>query len=710
MRTRLLAGCLFAWACAACLAGEVTTEALLKEMPDLQRLAVLPEVPYTCKQFSSYDRGSKLDAQGKRVNWFANGDYGKYLRIEKKELPGTAEPEKKEEPGKKDEPAKKNEREECVMAEMEGPGAIVRIWSANPDAGKLIRIYLDGAEQPVLEMPFKDLTSGKGDLFKEPFAGMRSRGANLYFPFPYAKSCKVTLEDPKKRVYYTVDYRTFPKNAPVRTFKLSDVEACRGLIAEVAGKLPVAQAARQNTKLNAGEPVPALAPSETLEPGKPFIKKFTGPAAIVALRASLAPAVGEAVVTDEKGEKLDLVRQGLRRCLLTITFDGAERPQVMCPLGDLFGAGPGANPYASLPCGVTDSGTFYSRWVMPFEKSAEIQVLNTWDRPFKLGFDVQTEKFAWSDRALHFHAKWRQEDLLKNKEMHDYAINDVSGAGRHVGTVLEVCNHKSDWWGEGDEKVYVDGEAFPSWFGTGSEDYFGYAWCDPSLFADAYHAQPLSEGPGNRGHTCNQRWHLFDDIPYTKTLRFDIEAWHGGPRCAYSSLAYWYARPGGKDFFEPLAAKDLTVPEAPPPVKLAGVVEGEGMKIVKKTGGNTTVQSDGGGWGFSNGEQLWWAQGKPGDELVLTFQMKKAGRYKVVGNFCHAPDYGKAKVAINGVESPAGELDFYSGPGVKSATHELGEFELKAGENTLTITLTGTNEKANPKNFMVGLDYILPKE
>ena len=30
--------------------------------------------------------------------------------------------------------------------------------------------------------------------------------------------------------------------------------------------------------------------------------------------------------------------------------------------------------------------------------------------------------------------------------------------------------------GEGDEKVYVDGETFPSHFGTGTEDYYGYAW------------------------------------------------------------------------------------------------------------------------------------------------------------------------------------------------------------------------------------------
>lgn len=39
------------------------------------------------------------------------------------------------------------------------------------------------------------------------------------------------------------------------------------------------------------------------------------------------------------------------------------------------------------------------------------------------------------------------------------------------------------WWGEGDEKFFVDGERFPSTFGTGSEDYIGYAWAAEPPFA-----------------------------------------------------------------------------------------------------------------------------------------------------------------------------------------------------------------------------------
>ena len=58
----------------------------------------------------------------------------------------------------------------------------------------------------------------------------------------------------------------------------------------------------------------------------------------------------------------------------------------------------------------------------------------------------------------------------------------TEGRGRFCGVMLHVWNPRGGWWGEGDEKFFVDGEKFPSTIGTGSEDYFGYAWCNPHLF------------------------------------------------------------------------------------------------------------------------------------------------------------------------------------------------------------------------------------
>ena len=100
---------------------------LLDDMTNLAAMAEFPNPPYVTKQFSSYDRASTTPADPK--TWFANNDCGNYLRIEDRDG-----------------------RKEHVMADMQGPGAIVRIWSPNP--GGTLRIYLDGKETPALEPPW----------------------------------------------------------------------------------------------------------------------------------------------------------------------------------------------------------------------------------------------------------------------------------------------------------------------------------------------------------------------------------------------------------------------------------------------------------------------------------------------------------------------------------------------------------------------------
>ncbi len=88
-------------------------------------------------------------------------------------------------------------------------------------------------------------------------------------------------------------------------------------------------------------------------------------------------------------------------------------------------------------------------------------------------------------------------------------VLSASGEGRFVGLALHVYQKvdvtPGPWWGEGDEKFFVDGEKMPSWFGTGSEDYFGFSWGTPGYFSQAYHTQVLAPpgnlyAPGNRSH------------------------------------------------------------------------------------------------------------------------------------------------------------------------------------------------------------------
>ena len=251
-------------------ADKVTLNDLLQQMTDLSKLAEYPDPPYTTRQFSSYDRAS--EAPGNDA-WYANYDRGfpLYDGVVKDKTPyfksgptpmkepdgvfaagtkvGLAPPpthkpigdyvwayatgpdggpiDGKTPQGYIAKTAFTPDPQGHVLADMDGPGCVVRIWSANPaDAGK-IHIYLDEAKDPVIEAPLADLLGGKWKTkigeqettpFPDPIACERSRGFNLYFPIAYAKHCKITIDKPD--IYYHVDYRSYPKGTEVETFSL----------------------------------------------------------------------------------------------------------------------------------------------------------------------------------------------------------------------------------------------------------------------------------------------------------------------------------------------------------------------------------------------------------------------------------------------------------------------------------------------------------
>jgi len=114
---------------------------LVNRMIDLGHPAVLPEPGEKCAQWSSYDRASKYDPEtGKYVAWGANNDGPQFIR---------------------------KEGDQIVMAEMEGPGCIWRIWSARALKGH-VKIYLDGSDKPAVDLPFENYFSGDTAPFDYP--------------------------------------------------------------------------------------------------------------------------------------------------------------------------------------------------------------------------------------------------------------------------------------------------------------------------------------------------------------------------------------------------------------------------------------------------------------------------------------------------------------------------------------------------------------
>ena len=169
-------------------------------------------------------------------------------------------------------------------------------------------------------------------------------------------------------------------------------------------------------------------------------------------------------------------------------------------------------------------------WPMPFAKSARLTITNEGSEPVRscyFNIDYRLDDQPAAD-VRYFHTQYRQAfPVPKGK---DYLILDTTGSGHYVGTFLSVMANSNGWWGEGNDKFYVDGAKKPTIEGTGSEDYFCGAWDFQHAFANPYSGVPLydnrEKGGEKRGilNTC-YRWHILDPVPFTKSLRADDRAW-----------------------------------------------------------------------------------------------------------------------------------------------------------------------------------------
>jgi hypothetical protein len=499
--------------------GEISVVTLLREMIDLDHLAHLPETPFVAGQAASTDRRSRSrdDADG----WFANDDW-----VTDSE-PNLVRIETAPDGGKR-----------YVLLDVAGPGAIVRLWSATP-AGTL-RVYLDGDSRPAIEAPFAGLLSGEVSPFVAPLSHVTARGYNLYFPIPYRTRCVVTVDSivrpdpftgrPMAKLYYQIGYRTYPATAAahVRPYTAAEVTRAAGALGRVAAVLrdgPPGLGERAKRTINDVEP-------HTVSPGHPL--------------SLINPApTGGAQLTELRLMTAERAPEKLAAVTLSIMFDGQET--VRAPLVAFFGTGQGWNPYTSLPMMVGADGALICRFVMPFAKSAVVTVASQ-GPTLTIAARIVQDARPFGPDTLLFHAGWRPRAVLPTRPFRDWHIGTLQGLGHQVGTVLDVENPPGTaWWGEGDEKISVDGEAFPSLFGTGTEDYFGFAWSTPEPFAHAYHAQTQAPG-GFNGLFSMNRFLILDPVPFTRSLRFDLEIWHWtDTSIAADALLYWYARPGASD-------------------------------------------------------------------------------------------------------------------------------------------------------------------
>jgi hypothetical protein len=665
----------------------VTTGTLLAEMSDLGRLARWPEPAYRTVQFSSYDRRSTTsEAPG----WFANADgfggepipgFRKVLRESHEGKPGL-----------------------YLLAEATGPGAIVRGWSAGM-AG-VLRVYLDPAESSEGTLIWEGPTDGflvrrsdhylklakvelaVGDAFKQEDAD--------YLPIAFSKGLRVTWEGTLNELhFYHLQVRLYASGTVVRTFDpQADLKTFENQVRRAVSGLikPAVE--------TGGEPIQLQG---SIEPGRgwSWSPQVQGAGAVRELRLRL---------------QADPLDAALRGCLLRLSFDGSQRPQVEAPVGDFFGSGPGVNPYASLPFSVESDGSMTCRFVMPYEKSMRLEVINYTKAVVRLEGAIRLGPWSWDERSLYFRAKWRTDhDLLAGGSVIDLPYAVVIGKGVFAGCAAMIINPTGvptaggNWWGEGDEKVLVDGELRPSTFGTGSEDYFNYSWSRPDLFAHPYCGQPLDSGPDTAGYVSNHRFQVLDAIPFERSLAVLFELWahNRTPGLSYARIAYHYARPGTVDDHRGLMPSDLPIPMLPKrePKALGGA---SGARFLfpdqlhpEATAGRVEIVS------FPLATQLQvtqWQAGK-GDQLKCHLPVEKDGRTSLHLVAVHRPEGATLRVLLDGKTlSPASggvDVRLRSAYAPRILNVHFKPVELKAGSHELVLECVEAGQ--------VGLDYVWVK-
>jgi hypothetical protein len=660
---------------------------LIDEMTSLDRLTYLPEQSYQTIQYSSYDRRSQIP--GMR-GWFYNSDgFGG------EPIPGFE---------KVIIPPDTSGIGTYLICDIDGPGAILRLWTAGLN-GK-VKLFLDKQSEPfyegMAEAFFWNTASELSGIDNELTAQKIYRQFDAtYFPIPFSTGCRIEWTgDIRKIHFYHVGVRLYDDEVSVKSFRKEDVSDH----ADKLNKL-------KNIFHENGHNHDSLNDiSETFNITIPAGKS------VELLQSDGSKAIDHFTL---KVSTKDL-ESALRSNILSIYFDNADIPQVHAPVGDFFGAAPGLNPYNSYPFSIHPDGSMVCRFIMPFAESVRMDIKNMSEESSDISGSVHFKNYEWeAEKSMHFRARWKMDHglIASNSSIVDIPYYLANGNGRIVGAAAFLYNPSNavmswgNWWGEGDEKIFIDDDEFPSFFGTGSEDYFNYSWSAEHFFSYPYCGQPRNDGPGNRGYVSNFRWHISDDIIFNRNIAFYMELRHHGivPNFSYGRIIYAYTLPGCIDDFVPVTESDINnIPylEWSPQAYLGskGYKFLQAEDIVSNPSNAELVQ----GRFWSEKNILLWKPMNNNEKLRFIITKPEEGAFNFGLTIAHMPEGGTFRVLLNG--NPVlfnGQDTIKSKDSLRTylRNHISAPVPFHSGENELEIESIGGNN-----GDKIGIDFFWVKD
>jgi hypothetical protein len=419
-----------------------------------------------------------------------------------------------------------------VLADLEGPGYVSRLWTTG-GWDLRFRWHIDGSREPIVDKPVKPLFND-GGLFVPPLSNHEQGCLYSYLPLPYGKNFLLesqrggTLPGKMPKLYYQLSRCNLPPTHPGYLPMPSTIAG------EDAARFDHVRSTWENGTFDQTLPAPRETKRKTvaLHAGESAaLGKIPGPA--IVRRLLVRPQWDE--IEHPAATRL------LRDVVLTISWNGLQKPSVEVPMGDFFGSFWRRRGFNSMFLGMTND-TFVSRFPMPFAESALIGFRNDGNESFPMTVEYEyTTLPAWDHSFGYFHATWNRTGPGELGNPHSVAR--VSGSGKYVGCILSAVNQDPSWWIlEGDEIIRKSEESEAGWRGTGLEDYFNGGWYYRNVLA-----RPLS-GLLHRSpfRTIQYRFHLPDPILFEEGV--DVSFERGGNHDSkgwMESVGYYYLKEPG---------------------------------------------------------------------------------------------------------------------------------------------------------------------
>ncbi len=583
-----------------------------------------------------------------------------------------------------------------VAAELPGPGAITRIWSANPQG--MARIYIDDGGQPLIQRNFRDLFLDKIEPFKKPFVRGAPRiwGAHWsYAPIPFERFCKITLS---AQCFYQIDYITFPIDQMVRSLTLPLSKIDKAAFTSVAQKFTVAKTEPYKT-------------SKAIKREKFSVSVQAGDR--IQLATFEGPAVFRGVRVRWSGEKDETGRQLMLYC----AWDDEDAPSVQSPMYDFFGG-----RVKSLALGRSETGWRYCYLPMPFQQNARVWIENGAEETTRR-VDVEID---WQpgavlpDNLRTFHALWRRDNdtqlaplnatieplAVEGDPRRNYTALSAVGEGHLVGLTLHRLPAP-----ESDSMLFVDGDEWPPIGpGTGNTGFFNQAWDAQTV------SWPLSAATINL-YGMNGFFRLMTPYPINFRERLTLSFEHGhanAMRQDYSSTVYWYQQGIHPWYHHPVPAaarqfrsEQLAQPEWAIEEDKAvptGAYEGEDVMALAVGGLFEPQDMRPYGPDWSGNQQLRFEAESPG--AAIEFQTRPfvySGYYNVDCSVTQAPDAPIIEITLNS-RTMFPYVDLY-GKTIQPARMKTTQPDFFHASETPTVRFEVTGRNTASTGYTVGVDF-----